>query len=327
MGGLEKKIVKNIIVATGCTVLFLSSYLLSGCSTAQVNTSFNSGISEVPKTNLLYIENNQNLGNNVFFIPPFLTGGTASEETTKDISEMSNEEIDALIQDKIQSKQYYKDTGYVITGFGNKIPGGIALTVDDCGASKYALDMIEKDNEVRAEMGLPPNHITFLPIAEYYDNNKIIDVYQYALENGHLFANHTYKHPMLRKASNERIVSEIINSQEKFKEKFGFDMLPYMRPPGGNWDGRVCEIAKLCGIEHILMWNRSFADCATQADGTPVTASYCIKYISGVKEGDLVLCHWRQNSIDAMPYFLDLLRERGLTSYTLYDYLGSENQL
>jgi peptidoglycan-N-acetylglucosamine deacetylase len=309
------KTLKDVAKITTGTLIFGASFLLASCYNVQTINTLHSQPSAYyePKkseTNIIKISASLKSDNT----------HTDAKEIFEHISDNLEEELNLSLEDRIKPKQHYIDEGYVVRGFGDKIPGGIALTIDDCGASMYALKLIEEDNKLRAEMGLPPNHVTFLPIAKYYNNENVVEIYKHALDQGHAFANHTYSHPLLRRASNERIIEEIISSQEIFNETFGYDLLPILRPPGGNWDGRVCEIAKDCGIEKIVMWNRSFADCATDPDGNPVDSSYCIRYIAGVKEGDNVLCHWRANSIGAMPYFLDLLRQRGLTSYTLADY-------
>ena len=248
------------------------------------------------------------------------------DKIIEDITKTLNDRSALSLEERIQPKEWYKKNELVIYNLRNSemgISGGLFITIDDCGASEYALNLVEEDNKVRAEMGLPPNHFTFFPITNYFDNENFVEIYKQAIEQGHSFGYHCINHRYsFTKLDAEGLEEEILHMKVRFNNILGIEPLPIIRPPNGAWDGAMYEYAKMAGIDYLIMWNRSAGDKRRYDDGSYYPTEYCIQNLVGLKEGDVVLMHWLPNSVGAMPNVLWQLREKRLTSYGLEVALG-----
>lgn len=78
-------------------------------------------------------------------------------------------------------------------------------------------------------------------------------------DEGHLVGNHTVTHPVLPKKTDEQIENELIPVEELFKEKTGYDLDPYMRPPQGDFSERTLKIQQDLGYKTIF-WSLAIAN-------------------------------------------------------------------
>ena len=78
-------------------------------------------------------------------------------------------------------------------------------------------------------------------------------------DEGHIVGNHTATHPVLPKKTDEQIEEELISVEELFKEKTGYDLDHYMRPPQGDFSERTLKIQQDLGYKTIF-WSLAIAN-------------------------------------------------------------------
>ncbi|MCR5331634.1 MAG: polysaccharide deacetylase family protein, partial [Lachnospiraceae bacterium] len=71
-------------------------------------------------------------------------------------------------------------------------------------------------------------------------------------EEGHLVGNHTKNHPSLPTRTDEQVMAELTSVEETFKEKTGYTLDPFMRPPQGDFSQRTLKIQQDMGYKTIL---------------------------------------------------------------------------
>ncbi|CAO3613215.1 unnamed protein product [Cunninghamella blakesleeana] len=100
------------------------------------------------------------------------------------------------------------------------------------------------------------------------------DLTERAFKEGHELAIHTWTHSYLTTLSNEQIVAELMWTASAIKEVTGFTPRFY-RPPYGDIDNRVRNIAKALGFTAVI-WNHDTDDWRSQED-----KGFDVKWIDG----------------------------------------------
>jgi peptidoglycan/xylan/chitin deacetylase (PgdA/CDA1 family) len=136
---------------------------------------------------------------------------------------------------------------------------------------------------------------------------------------GFEIANHSWDHPFLTKLSDADVKSQLRRTQAAISKITG-NQAPYLRPPYGDTDKRVKNIAAELGYKQVL-WNRSFADTSKSA-----TADQLYKNaMNGLAPGDIILCHWgSEDTYLAMQRIIPEMRRRGFEPVTLSEMLANE---
>ena len=151
----------------------------------------------------------------------------------------------------------------------------IALTFDDGPHPVYTPQILD----ILRQYGI---HATFFLIGE--NAERYPELVLRILREGHEIGNHTYGHANLQKTEPEQIREEIL-SAENILLQIG-DMRPkLLRPPGGLYDGRVCEAARALDYD-IILWT---VDTLDWAHPSVETIEETVK--SRVQCGDIILCH------------------------------------
>jgi len=84
------------------------------------------------------------------------------------------------------------------------------------------------------------------------------DLVMRMIEEGHYVGNHTIHHPSLPSLSDNQIEEELSGLERYFREKFNKNMI-FMRPPRGEYNPRVLEIADRLGY-CTLFWSFAYDD-------------------------------------------------------------------
>ena len=71
-------------------------------------------------------------------------------------------------------------------------------------------------------------------------------------EEGHLVGNHTKNHPVLPNKTDEQIEDELRSVETVFKEKTGYELDHYIRPPQGDFSERTLKIQQDLGYKTIF---------------------------------------------------------------------------
>jgi acyl-phosphate glycerol 3-phosphate acyltransferase len=213
---------------------------------------------------------------------------------------------------------------YVYRGFGQQVPvirsGGpyykvVALTFDDGPDPEFTPEILDllKQNDVKATFFLVGTH------AEKYPG-----LVKRIIAEGHEIGNHSYSHPVnMLLFSRDRIVQEVVKAEEAITRAGG--VRPYLfRPPRGLFNKVLMSILRDRKYTMVL-WSLSSRDWQ-EPSYKEITWRVC----TGVKNGDIVLFHDSGSlispeggnhacTIDALPYVIKGLRERGYRFVPLTD--------
>ena len=130
----------------------------------------------------------------------------------------------------------------------------VALTIDD-GTSAECVDRYAAFAE---RSGIP---ITFSPNGINPGWDMVADRLRPLVDNGQVqIVNHTWSHPDLLRAGDDRIRAEIERNEEWIERTFGVSARPWFRPPYGAHSRRTDELAAELGYTRIVLWNGSFGD-------------------------------------------------------------------
>ena len=101
-------------------------------------------------------------------------------------------------------------------------------------------------------------------------------------QEGHMVCNHTVSHTDLTVRTVEDIIAEILDVEEYFYEKTGYEIDKFFRPPTGSYTKRLLSIVRDCGYTTVF-W--SFAlydyDQNNQPDPADVLASFKRRHHNG----------------------------------------------
>lgn len=131
---------------------------------------------------------------------------------------------------------------------------------------------------------------------------------------GHEIANHTWKHPDLRKITDDaELREEIRRTQGAIVAVTGVTATS-LRPPYGGYDVRVQALAEL----PLILWDIDTEDWRRPGPDVVVERS-----VTRSAKGSIVLMHDTHTStIEAVPGVIDGLRARGFTLATVVEQFG-----
>ncbi|GGP95169.1 polysaccharide deacetylase family protein [Streptosporangium pseudovulgare] len=171
----------------------------------------------------------------------------------------------------------------------------IALTFDD-GPGKYADKLLDTLKKYDAKA-------TFMLEGQYAKSRPAF--VKRMVAEGHDIGNHSYTHPHLRELSEDRIREELNKTVEVVKKASG--KAPAMiRPPYGELDNRVVEIAKEMGLP-IVLWNGGSRDWATKNE----KAIYDEVLKNAKRDGVILMHDWVPQTVTVMPKLLAALKKQG----------------
>ncbi len=134
-------------------------------------------------------------------------------------------------------------------------------------------------------------------------------------EEGHMVGNHTVSHPNLANCSTEKVVQELTECAEYMKEKTGYSLDPFMRPPEGAYSEKSLQITGDLGYKTIL-WSIAYLDWdTTNQPGKDYVVDHFTKYHHN---GAIPLIHTvSESNAQAMDDVLTVLENAGYRFGTL----------
>jgi peptidoglycan/xylan/chitin deacetylase (PgdA/CDA1 family) len=179
----------------------------------------------------------------------------------------------------------------------------IALTFDDGPHQTYTPKLLDG----LKERGV---HATFFLMGENIAGKE--DLVRRMKEEGHLIANHSYKHIQLSKAGAEAACRGVEETNRIIWEITG-KRPEYLRPPYGDWNEELeCKV----GMTTVL-WSVDSLDWKLRSTDRIVK-----RVLKDVKEGDIILLHdIFPTSVDAALRLVDELQGRGYTFVTVDEIL------
>ncbi|MFM7718752.1 MAG: polysaccharide deacetylase family protein [Actinomycetota bacterium] len=185
----------------------------------------------------------------------------------------------------------------------------VALTFDDCNfpaAWRGILDVLAK-RDVGA---------TFFCLG--LDVQRYPDVARRTVRLGHTIGSHSFRHPDLAYVNSATIRDELERTARSWWAVAKVTPAPYLRPPYGDFDAQVLDVAGSLGYGACVLWDVDPSDY--RRPGAGVIAS---RVLANVRPGSIVLLHVLPQTLEALPEILRGLRERNLNPVTLAELLAS----
>jgi polysaccharide deacetylase family sporulation protein PdaB len=127
------------------------------------------------------------------------------------------------------------------------------------------------------------------------------------IEEGHDIGNHSSTHPHMTKLSKEGVKKELMGAHDKVKELTGYEM-ELFRPPFGDYNDSLVEIAKECGY-YTIQWDVDSLDWKEYGVDHEVKTVLQNKNLSN---GSIILFHNdAKYTPEALRPILDGLKEQG----------------
>jgi peptidoglycan/xylan/chitin deacetylase (PgdA/CDA1 family) len=189
----------------------------------------------------------------------------------------------------------------------------IALTFDACSTHQPS-DYDEKITEALINTGTPAT----LFLGGKWMLEEPEQTRRLAANPLFELGNHTYLHPHLREASDERIRTELQSTQSIMDSLTGKHAVLF-RPPYGEYDERVVRIAASLGLRTVQF------DLASGDPDPAISKDRLIRYVSTMaRNGSIVVMHINRrgwHTAEALPEIISRLRRRGFVFKTVSDLL------
>lgn len=137
------------------------------------------------------------------------------------------------------------------------------------------------------------------------------------LRDGDALGDHTWSHPDL--VGSGEVARQLKRTREAIRRESGYTPCVF-RPPYGAYDSEVIDTARSLGMATII-WNVDPIDYTL-----PGVMTIEQRVLAQVQPGSIILSHDgggpRQQTLDAYPYIIRRLRERGYRFVTVPELLG-----
>ncbi|MDD5589722.1 MAG: polysaccharide deacetylase family protein [Candidatus Portnoybacteria bacterium] len=143
----------------------------------------------------------------------------------------------------------------------------------------------EKILEITAKHDVKATFFATGKFAEKYPN-----FIKQAAADGHEIFNHTYSHPYLTQISDEQIKEEFTKVDDVIKSLTNKDTRPFFRPPYGDRNAHVLEVAQNEGYQSVF-WTLDALDWMPEK----TTEQTKDRILSNLKNGSIILMHIGDN--------------------------------
>lgn len=178
----------------------------------------------------------------------------------------------------------------------------VALTFDDGPHPKYTPKILEilRRYNIKA---------TFFLVGELAERNPAL--VKAEVGGGHNVGNHTYHHVNLTKIPSGYIATEIKACGLVLSKIIGRP--PHLfRPPGGDYNDNVAQVAEALGYK-LILWTDDPGDYASP--GADVITQ---RIIEKVEPGGIILIHdGVKETIDVLPKVIQTLKDKGYEFVTI----------
>lgn len=237
--------------------------------------------------------------------------------------ERENETLERRYQEIREENETLRDENLMmrsstIIQHGDRETNKVAITIDDGAGAELmnrTLDYLAA-HDVRA---------TLFPMGSWVEREP--EAWRRAVAEGHELGNHTYSHAFLSTVSEERVREELNGWQESVNEALGLEYRTlFFRPPGmdgftstgSSTTQYLQEIIAGKGMFTIL-WDVELVYALRNDAYT--TARVTDHVLSNATGGSIVLLHFTEVDIAALPAILSGLRSRGLEPCSLKELL------
>ncbi len=183
----------------------------------------------------------------------------------------------------------------------------VALTIDSFGTEELTLrflDILSKHHV----------HATWFPEGSeaLQGPYRIQRVHNAGDEIG----NHTMHHPHLTALSDEQVCNEINEAEQALHSITGHTTRPYFRPPYGDVDERVRQVAAHLGYRTVL-WSIDTEDYQPDATSDKIIQ----RVMSKLSNGSIILMHTTEVEAQTLDKLMTLIEQQGFQMVTMTEVL------
>lgn len=177
----------------------------------------------------------------------------------------------------------------------------------------------EDTEEILAILKKHNIHVTFFAtggwVESYPEDVKAV------LAAGHDLGNHSENHLNMSELSNGEKKEEIMSVHEKVKELTGYEMFLF-RPPYGDYDNDVINVARNCGY-YAIQWDVDSLDWMNK--GVDSIIETVTKH-KNLGSGSIILCHnGAEYTVQALDDLITGLEEQGYEIVPVSELIYREN--
>ena len=141
------------------------------------------------------------------------------------------------------------------------------------------------------------------------------------LADGHDLGNHSENHKNMSQISDTEKVEELMTVHEKVKELTGYEMFLF-RPPYGDYDNAVINVAKECGY-FTIQWDVDSLDWKDYGVSSIINTVCNHKHMGN---GSIILCHnGATYTADALETLITTLQDKGYTFVPISELIYQED--
>ncbi|PKM82499.1 MAG: hypothetical protein CVU88_03245 [Firmicutes bacterium HGW-Firmicutes-13] len=183
----------------------------------------------------------------------------------------------------------------------------ISLTFDVVWTDEYTGDLLKTLERYDIKS-------TFFVTGKWME--KYPELTEEILKQGHEIGNHTYSHAHLKELEEEKIRDEIIKVDTYLSEKFDYHP-KFFRPPFGEYDERVIDIAEELGYFTVL-WSIETGDWLN-----PGVDKVIDRVVKRTHRGGIILLHnCSPQGVKALPVIIHALKMRNYKIVPVSELLG-----
>jgi polysaccharide deacetylase family sporulation protein PdaB len=221
----------------------------------------------------------------------------------------AREEVDRNVLQIIEQHQAELERGTRYHKFmrGDTRKRQVAITFDDGPHRAYTPELLLILRRYNAKA-------TFFVVGE--KAQQAPNLVKAEVAGGHTVANHTYHHVDLTKIRDEDVATEIKACGEVLEEITG--RAPHLfRPPGGDYNNHVAEVAEALGYITVL-WTDNPRDYEKPGERLIET-----RVLNKIRNGAIILMHdGVQQTVDVLPQMLRFLKGKGYQLVTIDEMMG-----
>lgn len=138
---------------------------------------------------------------------------------------------------------------------------------------------------------------------------------------GHDLGNHSENHKNMSQISDEEKKQELMTVHTKVQELTGYEMSLF-RPPYGDYDNAVVEVAKDCGY-FTIQWDVDSLDWKDYGVDSIIKTVTEHKHLGN---GSIILCHnGAKYTAQALDVLITQLKQQGYTLVPVSELIYTEN--
>lgn len=147
----------------------------------------------------------------------------------------------------------------------------------------------------------------FFVLSHFVSQNP--DLCKKIKQNGNLVCNHTSSHPEIPNLSAEKLKEELTELEKIYKEKTGYTLDPFFRPPKGCYSEESLEIVADAGYKTVF-WSLAWEDWDNNNQKPKEFAMK--KLLSRVHNGAIILLHpTSKTNCEILGEFIETMKNQG----------------